>query len=54
MCARCVEIDKRIAHFQELRGRLLDPQTLRSLEILIEELESKKAALHPEGGPSPQ
>jgi hypothetical protein len=48
MCAKCVEIDKRIAHFQELRGRLLDPQTLRSLEILIEELKATKVALQPE------
>jgi hypothetical protein len=48
MCAACVEIDKRIEHFKMLHGRLLDPQTLQSIEILIEKLEAKKAALHPE------
>jgi hypothetical protein len=49
MCAKCVEIDKRIEHFKKLHERLLEAQTLRSIEILIEELEAKKASLHPEG-----
>jgi hypothetical protein len=49
MCAKCVEIDKRIEHLKMLHSRLLDPQTLRSIEILIEALEAKKVALHPEG-----
>jgi hypothetical protein len=49
MCAKCVEIDKRIEHFKKLHERLLEAQTLRSIEILIEELEAKKVSLHPEG-----
>jgi hypothetical protein len=49
MCARCVEIDEKIEHFRVLSSRLLDPKTLRSIDILIEELEAKKVALHPEG-----
>jgi hypothetical protein len=49
MCSKCVEINEKIDHFKDLGTRILDPQTRRSLDILIEELEAKKVALHPEG-----
>jgi hypothetical protein len=48
MCHNCVENDKKIVHFQDLARRVGDPQTIKSIEILIEELEERKDALHPE------
>jgi hypothetical protein len=54
MCSRCIEIDERIAHLEKLAARLLDPRTLRSIELLIEHLVTRKAALHPEDCPPQQ
>ena len=48
MCHKCVEIDKRIAHLNEVAGRLADTQTLQGLHSLIADLDARKAALHPE------
>lgn len=49
MCHKCVEIDQKIAHFKELARSVGDPQTVRSIDILIAEMEARKDALHPEG-----
>ena len=48
MCHQCVEIDKQIAHFKELARSVGNPQTVRSIDILIAKMEAKKDALHPE------
>jgi hypothetical protein len=48
MCQLCTNIDKKIDHFQEMASRGLSPETVRSIDILVAELEAQKAALHPE------
>jgi hypothetical protein len=47
MCYLCVEIDRKIADFAELAARG-SPETARSIDILIAELQARKAALHPD------
>ena len=46
MCDKCIEIDKKIAHFRNLATRLVDPATLEGTKKLIEEMEATKVALH--------
>jgi hypothetical protein len=54
MCSRCIEIDERIDHLKKLGDRLLDPKTLRGIELLVAHLVARKAALHPEDCPPQQ
>ncbi len=42
MCWRCDEIDKKIAHYRELAGRITDEQSLRGIDLLIAKLEATK------------
>jgi hypothetical protein len=46
VCDKCIEIDKKIAHFRNLATRLVDPATLEGTKKLIEEMEATKVALH--------
>jgi hypothetical protein len=48
MCDKCVEIDGKIAHYRWIASQIKDQLTLDGIKKLISELESKKAALHPE------
>jgi len=48
MCWRCDEIDKKIAHYRELAGRITDEQSLRGIDLLIAKLEATKKELHSE------
>ena len=50
MCDKCVELDKRIAHFhyQTLALRVMDPPTVEGINKLINEMQARKAALHRE------
>jgi hypothetical protein len=48
MCDHCIELDRKIAQFQTLAERVLDPLTVEGLRKLIEEMQAQKAALHPE------
>ena len=48
MCEQCTEIEERIAHYTLFLSRINDEAALAALAALIEELTSKKAALHPE------
>jgi hypothetical protein len=48
MCEQCVEIDKKIEHYRLLASRLTDQLTLNGIEQLIERMQTRKAALHPE------
>jgi hypothetical protein len=49
MCEKCAELDRRIDHLRSMVEKLADPQTLAAANKLIEEMESEKAQLHPEG-----
>ena len=46
MCDQCIELDKKIAHFQRLADGVLDPLTLEGIKKVIEERKAQKAALH--------
>ena len=48
MCEKCIEIDKTIAHYRWIKGRVIDPLTQQAADDLIEKLEDEKIALHPE------
>ena len=48
MCERCVEIDKTVAHYQWIKGQVIDPLTHQAADDLIEKLEAERAKLHPE------
>jgi len=48
MCDKCVELDKRIEHYRQIRERVLDPQLAQGISKLIQEAEAKKVALHAE------
>jgi hypothetical protein len=48
MCHKCVEIDEQIVRFRDLARSVHDPKTLKSIDILIADLEARKEALHPE------
>jgi hypothetical protein len=48
MCEQCVEIDKKIEHYQSMASRITDPAMLDGIKELIERAKAQKAALHPE------
>jgi hypothetical protein len=48
MCDECVRLDKDILHFTKFVERPLDPLTIERLKNAIQEMEGRKAALHPE------
>ena len=48
MCDKCVELDKKIAHYQTLALRVMDPPTVEGINKLIDEMQFLKAALHRE------
>jgi hypothetical protein len=48
MCERCVEIDKKIEHYQRIARGVTDKRTLDGIKALIEGMDDQKAALHPE------
>jgi hypothetical protein len=48
MCDRCVEFDRKIAHYQRLASRFTDQTLLDGIRELIKRAEVEKAALHPE------
>jgi hypothetical protein len=45
---RCVELDRKIAHYQCLASRFTDQGLLDGIKELIERAKDQKAALHPE------
>jgi hypothetical protein len=48
MCEQCVEIDKKIDHYQRLASRITDQPTIDGIKELIEGIQARKALLHPE------
>jgi hypothetical protein len=48
MCDKCVELDSKIEHYRRLSPRITDQPVLDGIRELIEQMESEKAALHPE------
>jgi hypothetical protein len=48
MCERCVELDAKIDHYQELARMVSDQRILDGIAEIIEKANTEKAALHPE------
>jgi hypothetical protein len=48
VCKHCVEIDKKIEHYQRMASRISDPAMLAGIKELIERMKAQKAVLHPE------
>ena len=48
MCEKCVAIDGKIEHYQNLSSLVTDRRTLDGIKLLIARLEAGKQALHPE------
>jgi hypothetical protein len=48
MCEKCIEIDKRIEHYQRLSSNIDDQRVRDGIKGLIASLEAQKVELHPE------
>jgi hypothetical protein len=48
VCEKCVEIDKKIERYRRIQQSILDQLTVDRAKELIADLETQKAALHPE------
>jgi hypothetical protein len=48
MCARCVEITRKIDRYRQLASSLTDQLTIERIKELIEDLAAEKARLHPD------
>jgi hypothetical protein len=51
MCEKCIEIDTKIEHYQQLSRLIIDQPTLDGIKQLIEQMKAEKIALHPEQQP---
>jgi hypothetical protein len=47
MCEKCVEIEKKVEHYQHLASRITDRAMLDGIKELIERMQAQKVALHP-------
>ncbi|GIQ78445.1 hypothetical protein BraRD5C2_68960 [Bradyrhizobium sp. RD5-C2] len=47
MCAKCIELDRKSAHYGALAHNITDRQTLDGIERLIAGHEAQKRELHP-------
>ena len=50
MCDKCVELDVKIKRYWWIASMITDQLTLHRVEVLIAQLESRKATLHPAQG----
>lgn len=48
MCEKCVEIDKTIENYQQIKRSIMNQLTVDRIKELIAELEAQKAGLHVE------
>jgi hypothetical protein len=48
MCGKCIELDKKIAHYWQVGAKIIDQVTIDRIEKLILDLQAQKVALHPE------
>jgi hypothetical protein len=48
MCEKCNEIDETIARYKRLKGQISDPQLTEAADLLLENLEAERLALHPD------
>ena len=48
MCDKCIELDKKIEHYERLASGMVDALTLERIRELVREMTEQKAALHPD------
>jgi hypothetical protein len=48
MCEKCVDLDKRIEHYQRMTLAISDQLTVERIKELIGELQAEKTGLHPQ------
>jgi hypothetical protein len=48
MCDQCVELDKKIEHYERIARSISDQLTLDRIKQLVEQMKAIKATLHPE------
>jgi hypothetical protein len=48
MCDKCIQLDKKIEHYERLVSGVADELTLERLRELVREMRAQKTALHPE------
>jgi hypothetical protein len=46
MCDKCLELDRKIAHYRKLASAISDPLTAERIASLIEAMEARKLQLH--------
>jgi hypothetical protein len=48
MCKKCIELDRKIEHYQRLTSSIIDQRTIDGIDQLIKNMEAEKAKLHGE------
>lgn len=46
MCEKCIQLDKKIEHYERLAGGISDELTLERLRELVREMRAQKSAFH--------
>ena len=49
MCERCARLDEKIEHYKKISSAMTDQLTIERIAALVLEMQTQKAALHPEG-----
>jgi hypothetical protein len=47
MCEKCVELDRRVSHLRTLLANMTDSRTVAAINVMVEKIETEKAAFHP-------
>lgn len=50
MCDKCIQLDKKIEHYERLASGMADELTLERLRESVREMRAQKTALHPGQG----
>jgi hypothetical protein len=48
MCDKCIQLDKKIEHYERLASAMADEPTVERLRESVREMRAQKNALHPE------
>lgn len=48
MCDKCVELDERMGRLRTIAAQSMDAATIAAANELIQEMEARKRAFHPE------
>lgn len=48
MCEKCIELDKKIAHYERISPAITDQNALDGIKEFIKQMRAQKVALHQE------